>query len=58
MSPRHAAAALSQLRRYYPVIAVTGPRQAGKTTLVREAFADRPYANLEEPDTREFARTD
>jgi predicted AAA+ superfamily ATPase len=58
MSPRHAAAALSQLRRYYPVIAVTGPRQAGKTTLVREAFSDRPYANLEEPDTREFARAD
>lgn len=44
--------------RQYPVVTVTGPRQAGKTTLCRQALPDRPYANLEQPDTREYARRD
>ena len=44
--------------RQYPVVTVTGPRQAGKTTLCRQGFADKPYANLERPDQREHALTD
>ncbi len=39
-------------------MAVTGPRQSGKTTLVRVAFPDHEYANLENPAEREFAETD
>ena len=35
--------------RGYPVVAVTGPRQAGKTTLARAAFAHLPYVSLEDP---------
>jgi predicted AAA+ superfamily ATPase len=58
LTQRAAARALAQLKRYYPALAVTGPRQSGKTTLVRAIFADKPYANLEEPDTREFALSD
>ncbi|MXW94362.1 MAG: ATP-binding protein [Acidimicrobiaceae bacterium] len=42
----------------YPVVTVTGPRQSGKTTLCRSAFADLAYANLEDPDAREFAESD
>ncbi|MFT3817106.1 MAG: ATP-binding protein [Rubrivivax sp.] len=42
----------------YPVLTLTGPRQAGKTTLVRQAFPGHAYFNLERPDLREFARTD
>ena len=42
----------------YPVIAVLGPRQSGKTTLVRALFPDMAYANLEDPPTREFAISD
>ena len=42
----------------YPVVTITGPRQSGKTTLARSVFADKPYANLEDPVTREFAQTD
>lgn len=42
----------------YPVVTLTGPRQSGKTTLVRELFKDKPYANLEHPGTREFAQND
>lgn len=44
--------------RSYPVVTITGPRQSGKTTLARAAFADKPYANLENPVTREFAEQD
>jgi predicted AAA+ superfamily ATPase len=40
------------------VVTVLGPRQSGKTTLCRMAFADKPYVNLEQPDVREFALQD
>lgn len=42
----------------YPVITVFGPRQSGKTTLVRMAFPDKPYRTLEDPDVRRIARED
>lgn len=42
----------------YPVLTITGPRQSGKTTLTRATFADKPYANLEHPVTRQFAEAD
>lgn len=49
---------LTSLFRQYPFVTVTGPRQAGKTTLCRTAFPELPYANLEALDQREFARVD
>ena len=49
---------LKDLAAKYPVVTLTGPRQSGKTTLCRKVFPDAPYANLESPDTREFAATD
>jgi len=58
MIPRQAAPALLALARQYPVVTLTGPRQSGKTTLCRAAFPEKPYANLERPDTRQFARED
>ncbi|MBK8454220.1 MAG: ATP-binding protein [Thiofilum sp.] len=58
MIERHLLPILLQRATQYPVVTVTGPRQSGKTTLCRQAFPERPYANLERPDTREFARTD
>lgn len=42
----------------YPVLTVTGPRQAGKTTLCHAAFPDLAYVSLESPDRREFATQD
>lgn len=42
----------------YKTIAVVGPRQSGKTTLVRYVFPDKPYVNLENPDIRRFATDD
>lgn len=41
-----------------PVVILTGPRQSGKTTLVKAAFPDMPYVSLEEPDVRQIALTD
>ena len=41
-----------------PVVAVTGPRQSGKTTLCRQAFPDLPYVSLEPLDVREYAIQD
>ncbi|MCC2624587.1 MAG: hypothetical protein K0R14_460 [Burkholderiales bacterium] len=42
----------------YPVVTVIGPRQSGKTTLVRNTFPDLQYVNLEAPDIRQFAQND
>lgn len=49
---------LTKLASQHPVVTVTGPRQSGKTTLCRATFPDKPYVNLEHPDTRSFARAD
>ncbi|MBK5941733.1 ATP-binding protein [Halochromatium roseum] len=58
MIPRALDPHLRQLATYYPVVAVTGPRQSGKTTLCRAVFPDHPYVSLETLDTRDFARDD
>lgn len=55
---RQAHGLLLQRAALYPVVTVLGPRQSGKTTLCRMAFADKPYVNLEQPDVREFALQD
>ncbi len=49
---------LQRLKNDYPIVTVIGPRQSGKTTLVRSTFPEKPYANLEDPDTRNLADLD
>ncbi|MBU1169531.1 MAG: ATP-binding protein [Proteobacteria bacterium] len=46
------------LAKHFPVISITGPRQSGKTTLVKACFTDHEYISLEDPDQQEFALTD
>jgi len=58
MIPRQAAQTLLRLNRGFPVLAITGPRQSGKTTLARATFPDKPYISLENPDIRGFAESD
>lgn len=41
-----------------PIIAITGPRQSGKSTLIQTLFPDHRYLNLEDPELRQFALTD
>lgn len=42
----------------YPVVTLTGPRQSGKSTLLRHSFPDYAYVSLEDLDMREFASSD
>jgi len=58
MIPREATAALLKAAQGYPVIAITGPRQSGKTTLSRLVFPDKTYVSLEDPDQLSFALSD
>jgi uncharacterized protein len=55
---RTLSAKMGQLARQFPVITLTGPRQSGKSTLVRTVFPDLPYVLLEDPDIRSLAQTD
>jgi predicted AAA+ superfamily ATPase len=44
--------------KLFPVVFLTGPRQSGKSTLLKYVFPDHAYRNLEEKDLREFALAD
>jgi uncharacterized protein len=58
MIPRVLQPILLEAARTMPAVAVTGPRQSGKTTLCRATFPDHAYASLEPLDIREFAVSD
>jgi len=58
MIKRHMEKGLLKAASEYPVVILIGPRQSGKTTLVRAAFAKHDYISLEDPDHREFASED
>lgn len=49
---------LQKLARQFPVLAVFGPRQSGKTTLVKEVFPEYKYINLELFENQELAQED
>ena len=58
MINRHIAEILTNIIQKMPVITLTGPRQSGKTTLVKQCFSDFTYLNLEETDKKEIALKD
>jgi predicted AAA+ superfamily ATPase len=58
MTPRLLEKNIRKAAEQYPVITVTGPRQSGKTTLIRALFPDNEYASLEEPELRQLASED
>ncbi|MFH1671904.1 MAG: AAA family ATPase, partial [Pseudomonadota bacterium] len=49
---------LKKAATQYPVVTLTGPRQSGKTTLVRAVFKNYDYVSLEDPELRSFALED
>jgi len=58
MIPRHLAHKVTEAAKSYPVVTVTGPRQSGKTTLVKALFPEHRYFNLELPDIRALFHED
>ena len=58
MIPRALRPVLRRVSHQYPVVTLTGPRQSGKTTLIRDAFPNHDYVSLEDPDQRTFALDD
>lgn len=49
---------LLNVAKEYPVLAILGPRQSGKTTVAKATFPNHNYILLEEPDMLEFALSD
>ncbi len=58
MIQRELASKIVEGAQKMPIIAVTGPRQSGKSTLVQAAFPNYSYSNLEDIEQRQFARDD
>ncbi len=58
MIERHLKPIIAQCARDYPVLAIVGPRQSGKTTLARALFPKHTYLSLENLDIRRQAETD
>ncbi|HEV7378212.1 MAG TPA: ATP-binding protein [Dyadobacter sp.] len=58
MIERIASQKIIQLAKSFKAVVVTGPRQSGKTTLVKMLFPDKAYVSLENPDVRRFALED
>ena len=47
-----------EVAKYFSVITVTGPRQSGKTTMLRHIFKEFPYYSLENSDVKIMAKED
>ena len=58
MIPRKLESELRLLIKEFPIVAIMGPRQSGKTTLSRHLFKDYKYISLEDPDIRAIATDD
>jgi hypothetical protein len=58
MVPRHIENTCRETAGFYPVLTILGPRQSGKTTLVKMVWPEKPYFNLERPDIRSRIEAD
>ena len=58
MIPRTISALTQRMSQWFPVVSVTGPRQSGKSTLLRNTFPDYAYLNLETRNLRLSAQND
>jgi predicted AAA+ superfamily ATPase len=58
MIKRDAEKLIRTYSRQFRALAIVGPRQSGKTTLVKSVFSQKEYVSLENPDERMLAETD
>lgn len=58
MINRLLATQIERLSQKFPVLAVTGPRQSGKSTLLKMLYPEKQYTSLEDPDVRAYAQQD
>jgi hypothetical protein len=58
MIKREIADKIKELRDKFPVIILTGPRQSGKTTILKSIYTDIPYVSLDDIDIRSAAIND
>ena len=58
MIKRNIQSLLKEMMNSFPVVTITGPRQSGKTTLVKQTYPEMDYISLEELDIREHAEKD
>nr|WP_297167011.1 ATP-binding protein [uncultured Dysgonomonas sp.] len=58
MINRTLSSKLIDLAKKYPIVTLTGPRQSGKSTLLRMCFPEYQYISLEDPDMRLYALED
>lgn len=49
---------VTEASQYFPVISVTGPRQSGKSTLLKHLFPDAVAYSMKDLNVREFAQND
>lgn len=56
--PRVMADSIIEASKYFPVLTLTGPRQSGKSTLLRHLFDNLPYYSMEDPDIRLTVKED
>ena len=57
MIQRKAYSALMRLAEQFPIVAITGPRQSGKSTLSLAAFPDKKYISFDDKYYRELAKS-
>ena len=58
MIPRQIKETFLQTLQFYPITTLTGPRQSGKSTFLKDVLPNWNYVSLEDPDIREFCQTD
>jgi predicted AAA+ superfamily ATPase len=58
MLNRELTSSLKLYAQEFRSVLLVGPRQSGKTTLVRQCFPEKPYVSLENPDERMLADSD